>query len=717
MVLFSMCTCSCGIFAGSRPPQQQMEKAGGGKKITRGQATSFGFRKATPEPPAAKKTQEQCNSFGFRKPSSTEQFIFQAGPFGAKKNSKPEPVSVKKTEQPAVTVQETIQPLLIAPVRPKSQNSCGARPKETKPANRFGFRGPQLSNKVADVDASSSHSLERGQPEPRKYRLEWNQLPRNQCAARLPVAAGYSAEADKRAKTAANTALSTVHADSVIEIQQLDHSPSMTNKFRQTQHQLQLQHELNLQQQREEQIQQQTAYSSNDETGDEGFETSTEEKQTRDKEANEKDVLGSGESPSEEMWGRGEALCDEDLCTSFAHIDKSPETPPLRSVLLKIEDPTFAPLAALSQSALLEDETLPDSPDLSCSSSPSSVEPLPPPPLSLSAKDSPGSPGTPTHGSNSLSGSDTRDRDFLIDDEIADQPGLVFDNRVGHRLVDTTRKIQKLADEVSEALASVNPRLTGSRQSVSTLSPCDSLTSDDLMADFDTSDFDELDDAALKSELQNQSSQVMREWSNLLTSHPGLKNGRRKPRLSGGSTSSGGGGVLDSPQSIASPIRASKKVSVSSPGEDGSDDSGIRVDRDTYQLIFQDVISIKSMLVRLQRTLQDEPTIVTSHTEDQGEESADLRRQIVLLRAQLEEEERKRAKLEEELHKVRPQPQGQSVRTSVNKATQTDRIRPVSTSQALFQTSPDNSSSSFVSCLNERKNIGKEQRCRRTDSY
>ncbi|CAH1407311.1 unnamed protein product [Nezara viridula] len=659
--MFSLC-----IAPAMTPPNfySKMEKAGGGKKITRGQATSFGFRKATPEPPPPKKTtQEQCNSFGFRKPTATEQ----AGPFSAKKNAKPEPVSVKKTEQPAVTVQETIQPLLIAPVRPKSQNSCGARPKETKPVNRFGFRGPQLSNKVADVDASSSHSL--------------------------------------------------VHADSVIEIQQLDHSPSMTNKFRQTQHQLQLQHELNLQQQREEQIQQQMAYSSNDETGDEGFETSTEEKQIRDTEANEKDILGSGESPSEEMWGRGEALCDEELCSSFAHIDKSPETPPLRSVLLKIEDPTFAPLAALSQSALLEDETLPDSPDLSCSSSPSSVEPLPPPPLSLSAKDSPGSPGTPTHGSNSLSGSDTRDRDFLIDDEIADQPGLVFDNRVGHRLVDTTRKIQKLADEVSEALASVNPRLTGSRQSVSTLSPCDSLTSDDLMADFDTSDFDELDDAALKSELQNQSSQVMREWSNLLTSHPGLKNGRRKPRLSGGSTSSGGGGVLDSPQSIASPIRTSKKVSVSSPGEDGSDDSGIRVDRDTYQLIFQDVISIKSMLVRLQRTLQDEPTTVTNHTEDQGEESADLRRQIVLLRAQLEEEERKRVKLEEELHKVRPQPQGQSVRTSVNKATQTDRIRPVSTSQALFQTSPDNSSSSFVSCLNERKNSGKGQRCRRTDSH
>lgn len=42
--------------------------------------------------------------------------------------------------------------------------------------------------------------------------------------------------------------------------------------------------------------------------------------------------------------------------------------------------------------------------------------------------DSPGSPSTPTHNSNSLSfSSDIRDRDF-IDDEICDQPGLIYDN-------------------------------------------------------------------------------------------------------------------------------------------------------------------------------------------------------------------------------------------------------------------------------------------------
>ena len=42
-----------------------------------------------------------------------------------------------------------------------------------------------------------------------------------------------------------------VFSDSVIEIQQLEQSPSMTNKFRQTQHLLQRQHEQNLLQQRE----------------------------------------------------------------------------------------------------------------------------------------------------------------------------------------------------------------------------------------------------------------------------------------------------------------------------------------------------------------------------------------------------------------------------------------------------------------------------------
>lgn len=47
----------------------------------------------------------------------------------------------------------------------------------------------------------------------------------------------------------------------------------------------------------------------------------------------------------------------------------------------------------------------------------------------INEKATPPSPGSPTNASNSLSLSDGKD-DFLIDDEIADQPSLVFEDGV-----------------------------------------------------------------------------------------------------------------------------------------------------------------------------------------------------------------------------------------------------------------------------------------------
>ena len=60
--------------------------------------------------------------------------------------------------------------------------------------------------------------------------------------------------------------------------------------------------------------------------------------------------------------------------------------PPLRSVLLTIEDPTFATLAAMSTSSMLEDEQSPETPDFGSSPSSTSVDPpsLPPPPEMIS---------------------------------------------------------------------------------------------------------------------------------------------------------------------------------------------------------------------------------------------------------------------------------------------------------------------------------------------
>lgn len=125
------------------------------------------------------------------------------------------------------------------------------------------------------------------------------------------------------------------------------------------------------------------------------------------------------------------------------------------------------------------------------------------------------SPGSPNHASNSLSLSDGG-RDFLIDDEIADQPALTFNDKKGspshhddyksiatnseatlrdistHGSIKSLNKIQ-LLKTIQSSPAIVRKSLDRSG-SLDTLSPCDSIASDDLMADFDlASSIDSID--------------------------------------------------------------------------------------------------------------------------------------------------------------------------------------------------------------------------------
>lgn len=134
---------------------------------------------------------------------------------------------------------------------------------------------------------------------------------------------------------------------------------------------------------------------------------------------------------------------------------------------------------------------------------------------------SPITPGTPTHASNSLSLSDNRD-DFLIDDEIADQPALVFNDKkhngspshhddyrtASMNLTSDTATLKEISVNSRGSLRSLNRppafklnssplvnRKTFERSgSLDTLSPCDSIASDDLMADFElNSSLDSID--------------------------------------------------------------------------------------------------------------------------------------------------------------------------------------------------------------------------------
>ncbi|KAH8369781.1 hypothetical protein KR093_000957 [Drosophila rubida] len=132
---------------------------------------------------------------------------------------------------------------------------------------------------------------------------------------------------------------------------------------------------------------------------------------------------------------------------------------------------------------------------------------------------SPHSPGTPTHASHSLSlGSDCGN---LIDDEIADQPALLCNSEAQELATDTptlmeththtqTGSLRSLKSQskartaLQQAIelslrtpAAVRRAVLESAESLDTLSPCESICSDDLMMDFDlNSSVDSIDRTA-----------------------------------------------------------------------------------------------------------------------------------------------------------------------------------------------------------------------------
>jgi hypothetical protein len=196
-------------------------------------------------------------------------------------------------------------------------------------------------------------------------------------------------------------------------------------------------------------------------TSSEGYDEGclSEEKVYKDRSRTEKipSIKSDFSPPSSDdpEYGHGEAMADEyslsssDECqrshsiiaqhappigvAAAAASVKSGATPKnaLRSVLLTIEDPAFA-AAAANTTTLIDDETSPvdslfDSPTASITQSdgkPSKRDEEHPHDRSDNTLED-DSPGTPTNASNSLSLSEGRE---FFDDEIEDQPGLIFDD-------------------------------------------------------------------------------------------------------------------------------------------------------------------------------------------------------------------------------------------------------------------------------------------------
>lgn len=551
-----------------------------------------------------------------------------------------------------------------------------------------------------------------------------------------------------------------------------------------------------------------------------------EEKAFRDRSHSEKtevikDLITPGSIDEQEDWGHGEAMAEEYSSSSEdghgVRCSSSPESLNLhlaaaatsleaaqqpRPVMLTIEDPLFAAIAAAASPTMIEDETSPVDSLFSSSTATSTTSEVmekdqdqdqpelqkdddsksPQDPDKVSAPQSsnmlsPDSPGTPTNASTSLSLSVSEGRDFLIDDEIADQPGLTFDDAANNtatgligsgdmatssggctsQLLSMTENTATLVDSSPKpgAKRQVSTSVDGSpgrtrrisrTGSVDTLSPCESIASDELMLDYERSEgsiFDctvesrldnssgalhQLGEATLMSELEAQSDSVLREWTSLLGTHAkeqGLVSGRPTTRILRSRT----GSTPDSPRSLdtktrltSSPLRPPRQATPSSEAEDGS----LRLDRGTYQYMYQDIVNIKTMLLKLKRVLQEAETLnpfdgtlknglfytlASSEVVDGGntedgnesgvgqspqEEVADLRRQVVFLQQQLEEKERTIQLLQLQMTKytngdaaaANASSTNSAAKESCNAATQTERIRPVSAGPSLLQSLP-----------------------------
>lgn len=254
--------------------------------------------------------------------------------------------------------------------------------------------------------------------------------------------------------------------------------------------------------------------------------------------------LNSTQSKSASLHNENDAFMRQPTTASL--------TKSRKEMFMQMEELKFAEMAAAVQdSALLDDETSPTDSLVSSTDSDDILmkkkqkdDPKKEPIEEEIEEDldditpefadlvSPVTPGSPTHASNSLSFSDGG-RDFLIDDEIADQPALMFNDKrqkgntsqseyimssvlnLNSSDTTTTPTLKDISVDSRGSLKSLNMlqrlnkqstySLSASKQkpfkktlsraeSLDTLSPCDSITSDDLMADFElNSSLDSID--------------------------------------------------------------------------------------------------------------------------------------------------------------------------------------------------------------------------------
>ncbi|GFX70083.1 uncharacterized protein TNCV_4615211 [Trichonephila clavipes] len=217
-------------------------------------------------------------------------------------------------------------------------------------------------------------------------------------------------------------------------------------------------------------------------------------------------------------------------------------------------------------------------------------------------------------------------REFLIDDEIADQPALTFGDPKSE-----DSDVQSLQMAVSELhalqLASISKKRTDSVSSYSSRkarndhrdslilgselgSSCSSIASDDLMLDYEKT-FDGFPEGTVNegpASPMRKLSEVEVDTVAPLKSEKKVeyeeKSRKRLSRRASGPISTPAERLEWRQRTVSLPLRPPRQMSVSE-----ADDGGLKLDSSSYRLLCQDLNGVKTLLLRLKSVIQEAETI------------------------------------------------------------------------------------------------------------
>ncbi|XP_064458324.1 uncharacterized protein LOC135368752 isoform X3 [Ornithodoros turicata] len=334
--------------------------------------------------------------------------------------------------------------------------------------------------------------------------------------------------------------------------------------------------------------------------------------------------------------------------------------------------------------------------------------------------------GSPQHEAYLSPASDVENRGFLIDDDISDQPGLIALERSKPKILSVKKSVSEL-----HALQNTNchhgrlDRPIRERHSMSSDvgSSCSSLASDDLMLDFDRSMDPLVKDspeilASPKIKPSKTSTPARRtsyagplqqnekrnSWESSISDEGNncIRRASELPRWSG--RTSGNHLLLDGSRLRTSslPLRPPRQLVLQEC------DGGVKLDASSHRSMCQDLNSVKTMLLRLRRVLQDAETLnpfeqtssknifyqalartdlpagFTSNAagdtpvdcievQDVMQENVDLKRQLVLMQQQLEDKDRTIHLLQQQMMKYMKIANAEKEVAASNAAVQTER--------------------------------------------